>query len=96
MFARRNAAGPEVADLERIEAAVRARYGLAPEDLVLVTEEPGRAPGQPDAMTTVLFWHVGDRYRLRVFKRADGVTEADLPPSWLRGALRDEGEGDCC
>ncbi len=47
MFARRNAAGPEVADLERIEAAVRARYGLAPKDLVLVTEEPGRAPASP-------------------------------------------------
>lgn len=95
MFARR---GPvsEVAELERIEDAVRDRYGLGEDALVLVTEEPAGQPGL-DSGTTILFWTAGGtRHRIWLFKPAAGICSADLPPAWLRGALVDQGEVDCC
>ncbi len=97
MFASPSFATRAPADLERIEGWVRARYGVAEDQIVLVSEEAGRMPGLPDRMTTILFW-TGDgaRHRLRVFKPAGDVTVADLPPAWVRAALRDEGASDCC
>ena len=97
MFAGRSADRPQVADLERIEALVRARFGVGGDDIVLITQEPGRDPGMPESMTTILFWTGRQtRHRLRLFKPAADVRPADLPPSWLRGALVDDGESDCC
>lgn len=93
-------AKPPVADvsaLERVEALVRRRYGLPDDALVLVTEEEGPGGGAPPRMTTILFWTARDeRHRLRLFRPAAELGEDDLPPRWLRGALRDAGESDCC
>lgn len=96
MFARLKAKAPDLDALERAEALVRARYHLSAETLVLVNEEPGRLPGQPAAMTTILFWKGDTRHRLRLFKRVADVVVDDLPPGWVAGALRDEGDPDCC
>ena len=64
---------------------------------MLVTEEPSRVPGVAGPMTTILFWSGGgERHRIRVFKPVREIGERDLPENWLRGALLDEGEGDCC
>lgn len=87
----------EASDLERVEALVRARFGVGADDLVLVSEETGRQPGLPGRMTTVLFWRGReDRHRLRIFKPVAEIDAGDLPSGWLRGALVDEGDGDCC
>ena len=97
MFQRRAAPPADPAALDRVEALVRARYRVAEEDIVLVSEEAGRAPGLPARMTTILFWQGrAARYRLRVFKPAAQVVAADLPEGWLKNALLDEGEADCC
>ncbi len=97
VFAFVQTARPDLADLDRTEALVRARFGLSPDDIVLVTEEPARLPGAPDRMTTILFWTGTDtRHRLRLFKPVAQIGETDLPQPWLRRALRDEGEADCC
>lgn len=96
MFARRKPVSA-VADLARVEAAVRERFGLDRDRLVLVTEERARPPDLPQSATTVLFWTAaGLRHRLRIFKPAAAIAPADLPPVWLRGALVDEGDNDCC
>ncbi len=96
MFARKRAA-PDLAELDRIETLVRTRYALPDDALVLVTEEEGALPGEPPRSTTVLFWtDRTTRHRLRVFRPAAEVGAADLPPGWLRGALRDMGDIDCC
>ncbi len=97
MFQSQRTTEPEIAQLERIERMVRARYGISDDDIVLVTEEAGRVPGLPVRMTTILFWTGKSiRHRLRLFMPAVAVEEADLPQSWLRGALIDEGDEDCC
>lgn len=97
MFAARAIARPEVDDLERVEALVRDRFGVGEDDLVLVSEEAGRLPGLPPRMTTILFWSGRERrHRLRLYKPAASVVAADLPAGWLKGALLDEGEDDCC
>ena len=97
MFRSQVSSPSELAALGRVEVLVRQRYGLGEDQLVLVSEEPGREPGMPGAATTILFWaEDGVRRRIRLFKPARDVRAADLPPRWLNGALRDDGEADCC
>ena len=96
MFRRPAARPGNLAELERVEALVRARFGLDPADLVFVSEEDPRRPGYPALETVVLFWAGGERHRLRVFRPVAEVGAQDLPPAWLRPALLDDGEGDCC
>jgi hypothetical protein len=97
MFARHHMTPDTMACLDQIEHWVRTRYSVDEDQLVLASEENGRVPGYPARMTTVLFWLAdGTRHRIRVFKPAVEVAENDLPASWLRSALRDEGESDCC
>ena len=99
MFARRaaDAAAVDVEALERVEALVRARFGLDDAALVLVSDDATDLAGGPPRATTVLFWTAADaRHRVRVFRPAGEVTEADLPPRWCRGALLDLGDIDCC
>lgn len=96
MFDRLNKARPLLADLERVEAMFRARFRLAEDCLLLVNEDAGRVSGEPERMTTVSFWVAGVRHRVRVFKSVAKVVEDDLPPYWVMGALKDDGEADCC
>jgi len=97
MFARRAAAAADVEALERVEAMVRARFGLDATALVLVSDDPTDLPDGPPRATTILFWTARDaRFRLRVFRPAEQVTTDDLPPRWCRGALADTGDADCC
>jgi hypothetical protein len=81
--------------LERVETCVRVHFALAPDDLVIVSEDPGRLPGYPPLQTTVLFWSQGLRHRFVVFKPVAMVVAADLPVVWLRPALVEDG-GECC
>lgn len=96
MFRRAAARPGNLAHLECVEALTRARFGLDPADLVFVSEEAPRSPGYPPLETVVLFWAGGERHRLRVFRPVAEVGPGDLPPAWLRPALRDDGEGECC
>jgi hypothetical protein len=97
MFARRKVSGSCVRDLERIEDLVRSRFAVGDDQIVLVSEDDTQIDGAPERMTTVLFWTAGDlRHKVRIFKAADQIAEADLPPGWLRGALLDDGDADCC
>ena len=82
--------------LTRVEGWVRARFGLAPDDLVLVSQEVDSRPGFPPAQTLVIFFSGAVRYRLRLFKPVREVGPDDLPVAWMRSALVDDGDGDCC
>lgn len=83
--------------LERIETWIRARFDLRARDLVLVSQEVSGQPGFPPLETVVLFWTGGGlRHRIRLFKPAAEVTEADLPVAWLLPSLVDDGDADCC
>jgi hypothetical protein len=97
MFEVRTSRVPDVTELDRVERLVRVTYAVKDDDIVLVSEEPGRQTGLPERLTTILFWIGSEaRHRLRIFKPVAEVGETDLPAGWLRAALRDEGEGDCC
>jgi hypothetical protein len=96
MFQRLDAPSGNLVHLDRIEAAVRTRFALPAQEIVLVTEEPGTVPGHPPRLVTIRFWKDGVRHRLRIFKRAGDVAEEDLPVAWLQRALIDDGDPDCC
>ena len=88
----------ELAAFARIEGFVRARFGLATTDQVLVTELMCKVPGCPPLETVIAFWTAdGTRHHVKVFKRAVEVVCDDLPPAWYRPALvvDDNASMDC-
>ena len=90
------------AALARVEADVRQRFRLSPATTVLVTELACELPGCPPLETVVAFW-LGEgadhgeplRHHYKVFKPVQQVTEADLPPWWMKDALAVPPDGDC-
>ena len=85
--------------LNRIEAWTRARFALAPEEVVLVSELACALPGCPPLETVVAFWTLNKtRHHFKVFKRAEEVREGDLPYSWMKPGLAvPEGfDPSCC
>jgi nitrate reductase delta subunit len=78
------------AALARVEAEVRARFRLPEETSVLVTELLCALPGCPPLETVIAWWGVGQdpqRHHYKVFKPVQQVSDADLPPWWMRDAL---------
>ena len=74
--------------VEQLKDWTRARFALAEEDTVMVTEEKPSYPGCPPMETVVAFWIAGSSpHHYRVFKAARDVVEADIPPGWMRDAL---------
>ncbi len=96
MFRKRSASLQSLEAFDRVEGWIRARYGLAAGDIVLVSEDRTRLPGFPERETRAVFWKGDERYRLRVFKPPAEVAASDLPPAFLLGTMRDDGEFECC
>jgi hypothetical protein len=85
--------------LDRVREWTRARFKLAEDATILVSEVVCGLPGCPPLETVVAFWTEGDtRHHFKVFKRVAEVVPDDLPPAWLKDALiAVEGEGlECC
>jgi nitrate reductase delta subunit len=85
--------------LHRVKDWTRARFGLAEEATILVTEIACAVPGCPPVDTVVAFWTEGDRrHHFKVFKPVAEVVEEDLPPRWMKDRLiEDEVFGcPCC
>ena len=75
---------------ECVRAWTRARFKLADDAPVLVTEIQCQLPGCPPLETVVAFWEASDdtrRYHFKVFKPIAEVVEEDLPPAWLKPGL---------
>ena len=84
----------QYAALARVEADVRLRLRLPATTTVLVTELACALPGCPPLETVIAFWLADGeddgqplRHHYKVFKPVQQVTEADLPPWWMRDAL---------
>ncbi|HZQ63437.1 MAG TPA: hypothetical protein VFC24_18910 [Casimicrobiaceae bacterium] len=74
--------------LERIRHWTRERFGLGADAPVFAAEVACALPGCPPLETVIGFWSdESTRHHFKVFKRAEEVTQDDLPPSWLRDAL---------
>jgi nitrate reductase delta subunit len=96
-FVRRTAAHSEA--LERVRGWTRARFGLADDVMVMVSEIACTLPGCPPVETVVVFWTAPERrHHFKIFKPVAEVVGDDLPPAWLKDALvvPEGGDCDCC
>ena len=79
------------AALARVQAWVRERFSLTPEQAVLVTELVCVLPGCPPLETVIAFWTgAADpplRHHYKIFKPVQQVQPDDLPPYWMKDAL---------
>lgn len=72
----------------RVKRWTRARFALAEDATLLVTEFESAVPGFPPLSTVVAFWTAEQRhYHFRVFKPLEEIREDDLPPAWYKEAL---------
>jgi nitrate reductase delta subunit len=86
-----------IAALDRVREWVRARFSLG-DAAILVAEVACAVPGCPPVETVIAFWSQERRHHFKIFKPLAGVTEDDLPPSWLKPALAvpDDFWCECC
>jgi hypothetical protein len=83
--------------LDRVRDWVRTRFSLG-EGAIMVAEVACAVPGCPPIETVIAFWSSGRRHHFKVFKPAAEVTDDDLPPYWMKGALAvsDDFQCECC
>ena len=88
----------EGAALDRVRDWTRARFALAADETVMVTEMTCAVPGCPPIETHVVFWTAAGRHHCKIFKPLADVSEDDLPPAFLKNAIvAFEGlDCDCC
>ena len=86
------------AAIERARQWTRARFALAQDQTVMVSEIACGVPGCPPLETHVVFWTAAGRHHFKIFKPLAQVSEDDLPPAFMKNALVAlEGfECDCC
>jgi hypothetical protein len=86
------------AALERVRAWTRARFALADDETVMVSEIACTVPGCPPIETHVVFWTAAGRHHFQVFKPLAEVVADDLPPAFMKNALvaLDGIECSCC
>jgi len=86
------------AAVDRVTDWTRARFTLANEDTVMVSEIACAVPGCPPIETHVVFWTAAGRNHFKIFKPLGEVVEDDLPPAFMKNALiAPEGlDCDCC
>lgn len=98
-------APPDHPAAPQLQAWVRERFRLTAEATVQVRERPCTEPGMPPVETLVSFWldSVGtddepQRHHAKVFKPLADVRPDDLPPWWMKDALRvpPDWACDCC
>jgi hypothetical protein len=97
-FARTGTDAARVDAVERVKEWTAQRFGLGERDTIVVSERSRETPGFPPRETVVAFWSAdGTRHHFNVFRRIEEVAESDIPPSWLRASLANNGfDCDCC
>ena len=89
----------QAAAFERVQAWVRERFSLQPDNAVLVSEVVCALPGCPPLETVIAFW-TGNalRHHYKIFKPVQQVVPEDLPPYWMKDALAvpPDWACDCC
>jgi hypothetical protein len=86
------------AAVEQVRGWTKARFTLAADETVMVSQIACGVPGCPPVETHVVFWTAAGRHHFKIFKPLAEVTEDDLPPAFMKnGLLALEGfECDCC
>ena len=73
--------------LERVREWTRARFTLAADETVMVSQIACSVPGCPPIETHVVFWTPAGRHHFKIFKPLAQVNEEDLPPTFMKNAL---------
>jgi nitrate reductase delta subunit len=73
--------------IDRVAAWTRARFALAEDETVMVSEVSCAVPGCPPIETHLVFWTTLGRHHFKVFKPLAEVIEGDLPPAFMKNAL---------
>jgi len=84
--------------LDRVRDWTRARFALAEDATIMVSEVTCTVPGCPPVETHMVFWTELGRHHFKIFKPLADVAEDDLPPAFMKNALVAlEGiDCDCC
>ena len=95
-FIKKSGANSEAPD--RLREWTRARFALADEETVMVSEVTCGVPGCPPIETHLVFWTERGRHHTKIFKPLAEVIEDDLPPAFMKNALivLDGADVDCC
>src|SRR6266852_3151800 len=75
------------AALDRVRDWTRARFALADDETIMVSEIACGVPGCPPIETHVVFWTGAGRHHFKIFKPLAAVAEDDLPPAFMKNAL---------
>jgi len=75
------------ANPQRVREWMLARFKLAEDDTVMVSEVTCGVPGCPPVETHIVFWTAAGRHHFKVFKPLAEVVEDDLPPAFMKNAL---------
>jgi len=82
--------------IERVKDWTRRRFDLPMDAPVFVSEVTCSLPGCPPLETVVGFWTDEEtRHHFKVFKPVANVVDEDIPPAWLRDALKVEAGAEC-
>ena len=84
--------------VERVKEWTRARFKLAEDATILVSEVACGLPGCPPLETVIVFWIDETRHHFKIFKPVAEVVYEDLPFAWLKDALAvpEDFVCDCC
>jgi len=78
---------PDGSALDRVRQWTRARFKLADDDTIMVSEIACGVPGCPPIETHVAFWTDAGRHHFKIFKPLAEAAEDDLPPIFMKNAL---------
>ena len=96
MLARFHTDAAQLDAIERVKDWTRRRFDLPIEAPVFVSEVTCALPGCPPLETVVGFWTDQEtRHHFKVFKPVSRVGIDDIPPAWLRDALKVEAGAEC-
>jgi nitrate reductase delta subunit len=89
---------PDAFALDRVRAWTQARFKLADDETVMVSEIACSVPGCPPIETHIVFWTAAGRHHFKVFKPLAETAEDDLPPAFMKNALVAPAGADleCC
>jgi nitrate reductase delta subunit len=84
--------------LDRLRDWTRARFALADDATVMVSEVTCAVPGCPPVESHAVFWTPLGRHHFKLFKPIAEVTEDDLPPAFMKNAMivLEGADCDCC
>lgn len=96
LFKKREHIAAHLGAVRRIKDWTRQMFSLDRQAAVLIEQVHNDLPGFPPLRTVIAFWTSSEMpHQFSVFKSVIDVEIADLPPSWMKDALKVDMEAGC-